>query len=93
MFQHPFGRIQVGTKAYLLHLVRYVHFNPQKHGLVADFREWPYYSYHSLTSREPTRLQREAVLGWFNGVDGFLAVHRIQPDEGKLALLTPDDFD
>jgi putative transposase len=44
LFQHPFGRIPVLTQSYLIQLVRYIHFNPQKHGLVSDFREWPYSS-------------------------------------------------
>jgi hypothetical protein len=93
LFQHPFGRIPVLTQAYLIHLVRYIHLNPQKHGLVSDFREWPYSSYHAYLSDQPTRLHRDDVLEWFDGAQGFVVAHQIPIDDQVLALLTPEDFD
>ncbi len=41
LFQRPFGRIEVADDRYFVTLVIYVHHNPQKHGFVADFRDWP----------------------------------------------------
>jgi hypothetical protein len=38
-------------------------------------------------------LQREDVLGWFDGSQGFAAAHQIPVDERVLAPLTPQDFD
>jgi putative transposase len=93
LFQHPFGRIPVLTQSYLIQLVRYIHLNPQKHGLVSDFREWPYSSYQAYLSNQPTRLQRDDVLGWFNGAQGFVTAHQIPIDDQVLAPLTPEDFD
>jgi REP element-mobilizing transposase RayT len=93
LFQHPFGRIPVDSGAYLVNLVRYIHLNPQKHGLVRDFREWPYSSYHAHVSHEETRLQREQVLSWFDGVQGFTARHASALEERAIAALTLDDFD
>jgi putative transposase len=93
LFQHPFGRIPVLTPSYLMQLVRYIHFNPQKHRLTGDFREWPYSSYHAHLSQQATRLRRENVLGWFDGPQGFAAAHQIPVDERLLAPLTPEDFD
>lgn len=37
LFRHPFGRLPVLTQTYLTRLVCYIHFNPQRHGLV----RWP----------------------------------------------------
>ena len=93
LFQHPFGRIPVLTQSYLVQVVRYIHFNPQKHGLVSDFREWPYSSYHAHLSTQTTHLLREDVLGWFEGAKGFVAAHHMPIDEKALAPLTPEDFD
>lgn len=93
LFQHPFGRIEVNSDAYLVNLVRYIHMNPQKHGLVRDFREWEYSSYHAHLSRQTTRLQRDDVLSWFQGVEGFTAMHNQTLDETTIAALAPDDFD
>ena len=39
LFQDRFGRIQVTADAYFTNLIYYIHHNPQKHGLVDDFRE------------------------------------------------------
>jgi len=93
LFQHPFGRIPVLTQDYLVRLVCYIHFNPQRHGLISDFREWPYSSYGAHLSDQATSLKREAVLGWFDGPRGFVATHEMAIDEQVLAPLTPDDFD
>jgi REP element-mobilizing transposase RayT len=93
LFQHPFGRIPVLTQPYLIQLVRYIHLNPQKHGLVTDFRQWPYSSYQAYLSNQPTRLQKDDVLGWFDGAQGLVAAHQIPIDDQVLAPLTPEDFD
>ena len=93
LFQRPFGRIEVSSDSYFMQLVTYIHQNPQKHGFVSDFRTWPYSSYQALLSTKPTRLQRDDVLTWFQGVDHFEDVHRYEVDERKIAPLVPDDFD
>jgi REP element-mobilizing transposase RayT len=93
LFQRPFGRIEVTTEAYLYRLVTYIHQNPRRHGFVADFREWPYSSYHALLSEKATQLKREDVLAWFGGRDRLVAVHDQPFPEGLLPILAPDDFD
>jgi len=90
LFQRPFGRIEVTAEDYFVNLITYIHQNPQRHGLVADFRTWLYSSYHALLSTQPTRLQREVVLTWFNGPAGVEATHRQKIIEHPLA---PEDFD
>jgi REP element-mobilizing transposase RayT len=93
LFQHPFGRVPVLTQTHLTRLVCYIHFNPQRHGLISDFREWPYSSYRAHLSDQATRLKREAVLDWFDGPRGFIAAHQMAIDESALAPLVPEDFD
>ena len=106
LFQHPFGRIQVDSQAYLLQLVRYIHRNPQKHGLVSDFREWPYSSYHTIVETHEThethetlkvsetfRVCRDEGLSWFDNLKGFSDSHHVPLDEAALEPLAPGDFD
>lgn len=93
LFEHPFNRIPVDSQRYLVQLVRYIHYNPQKHQLVSDFRDWPYSSYHAYLSKQATRLKRGEVLGWFDNLDGFLEAHKLPLDEAALEPLTMDDFD
>jgi putative transposase len=93
LFHNPFGRVSVTSDAHFVHLIAYIHQNPQKHGFVEDFRTWPYSSYHACLSRKPTRLMREEVLDWFDGPTAFQAFHRQAVNEAQLAPLVPDDFD
>lgn len=76
LFQRPFGRILVSDDAYFGYLVVYIHQNPQKHGFVDDFRDWPYSSYHALAGEKPTRLDRATLLDWMGGPPGFHMAHR-----------------
>ena len=93
LFQHPFGRIQVDSQSYLLQLIRYIHHNPQKHGLVSDFRNWPYSSYHTHLANQVTRLRRADVLDWFNTPTGFIDAHSVPLEDAAIESLSPDDFD
>jgi REP element-mobilizing transposase RayT len=93
LFQRPFGRIEVTTEAYLYRLVTCIHQNPQRHGLVADFREWPHSSYHTLLSEGATRLKRDEVSEWFGGRDGLIAMHGQAFPESLIPILAPEDFD
>ncbi len=93
LFQHPFGRIEVTSDAYFVQLVTYIHQNPQKHGFVADFRDWPYSWYHTLLVTKPTRLKRDEVLAWFGGVDNLEAAHCQEVAHRQIAALAPEDFD
>ncbi len=93
LFQRPFGRIPVTTDAYFARLIVYIHQNPQKHGFVEDFRDWPYSSYHALLSDKSTHLQREVVLGWFNGAQNVAAMHSSEMTDRDIVALVPEDFD
>jgi putative transposase len=93
LFEHPCGRVPVTQESYLVHLVTYIHQNPQKHGFVTDFRAWPYSSYHAMISQQPTRLQRDEVLAWFQGLAAFEEAHRRMAPDAQIAPLVPDDFD
>ncbi|RRR74463.1 MAG: hypothetical protein EI684_06985 [Candidatus Viridilinea halotolerans] len=86
LFQDRFGRIEVTTEAYFARLVVYIHRNPQKHGFVADFRDWPWSSYHALTGTSATRLNRSAVLGWFGDQMEFHALHQADYTEDLTGL-------
>ena len=75
-----------------MRLVHYIHWNPQKHGFVDDFREYPYSSYAALLSERPTWLKRDIVLEWFNGPSGLAGFHQMMTDEKEIAELIGDDY-
>jgi putative transposase len=92
LFERPFQRIAVTLDGYFTQLVVYIHRNPQKHGFVDDFRDWPYTSYHTLLSIKPTHLRRQDVLTWFDGEAGLQDRHREEIREEKIRPLLLDDF-
>ena len=57
-----------------------------------DFRNWPYSSYRTTVSAKPTRIQREAVLDWFDGRAGFETSHSSSINESVIEPLIADDF-
>jgi REP element-mobilizing transposase RayT len=65
LLEHPFKRKIVDSDCYFLNLVHYIHFNPQKHRFIEDFRQYPWSSYNAMISEKPTKLRREDVLHWF----------------------------
>ena len=81
LFQTPFKRAKIDSNYYLKSCVRYIHTNAQKHGLVKDFRDYPWSSYHSYLSQKPTKLHREQAIEWFVDLIGFLEQHNQMPED------------
>ncbi len=73
-------------------LITYIHRNPQRHGFVADFRDWTWSSYKAILSSKPTKIQRDEVLAWYNGRSQFVDAHLTGVDERLIAPLLMDDF-
>ena len=84
LFQRPFGRIPVTHDAYFYNLITYIHRNPQTHGFVDDFRDWPYTSYDAILPDKPTRVEKTAVLDWYSSNQQFQEAHQSAPDEKPL---------
>ena len=93
LFEGSFKRIEVTTERYFTHLLFYIHFNPQKHGFVADFRDWPWSSFNSLLAVGQTKLQRTEVMDWFGSTEAFRRFHQGEVDEKTIQPLIGDDFD
>lgn len=92
LFEERFGRIPVTSERYMMNLIFYIHFNPQKHGFVTDFRDWQWSSYHALRSKGNTKLSRNQVLDWFDDVMQFEAFHSRMVDERAIAFLIDEDL-
>ncbi|MFD2248391.1 transposase [Pontibacter ruber] len=92
LFQKRFKRKEVTSEVYFTRLIHYIHFNPQHHGLIDDFSDWPFSSYHSLLSKSKTLLRRENVLAWFGGRDWYRKFHEESAAEfNSIAPLIEDD--
>ncbi|MEQ6167545.1 hypothetical protein AAOE16_10145 [Ekhidna sp. MALMAid0563] len=90
LFELPFRRIPIEHDYYFSRLVYYIHFNPQKHGLIDDFREYPHSSYHAHLSDKSTKLQRKEVIDWFGDKKSYKEFHQSFQD---LRDINPVTFD
>ncbi len=75
LFQKNFKRIVVSNEFYFNQLIYYIHANPQRHGIVEDFKKYPYSSYTSILSEKPTKLLRKETLEWFGSKQSFETFH------------------
>ncbi len=78
LFENPFKRIEVKDEVYFTRLVAYIHRNPEKHGIIDDFKTYPYSSYLAHRQDGATRLQRKELLDWFGGTKDYVAFHEQQ---------------
>lgn len=90
MFERPFRRIPVNDYLYFTQLICYIHTNPQKHGFVKDFQDYPYSSYHSHLSNKETKLMRKEVIDWFGGVEAYKKIHQLVFKEAKFEKVIVD---
>lgn len=91
LFEEHFGRIEVDSDRYFTNLIFYIHFNPQKHGFVDDFRGWEWSSYGAMLNTAPTTLRRADVLDWFDGREAFAAFHKGVVDERAIEAFVAKD--
>jgi hypothetical protein len=75
LFDEPFRRILIESDIYFTEMIQYIHFNPQKHKFVKDFRDYPHSSYHSHLHISATKLEREKVISWFGSKEAFEKFH------------------
>ena len=92
LFEKPFKRIEVTSEEYFINLIFYIHFNPQRHGFVDDFRGWLWSSYSELLGQLSDWLSRDYVLNWFGGVERCEAFHQGVVDERAIRHLIEEDF-
>ncbi|MCY7351243.1 MAG: hypothetical protein LH606_11340 [Cytophagaceae bacterium] len=80
LFQTPFKRSRIDTDAYLTQVIYYIHANPQKHGIIQDFRTYEWSSYHRIIESRPSKLCKADVLNWFGGEEPYLRYHEEKQD-------------
>jgi putative transposase len=87
LFQRPFKRKKIMEQEYLKQVIYYIHRNPLHHKFISNPAEYPYSSYQRIIGNQPTVLQREQVLEWFDGRKNFMEYHMMQFDDYKDKML------
>ncbi len=91
LFEERFSRNPVMKTSYLLELIFYIHFNPQKHGFISDFRDWQWSSYKSIIKIGHTNLKRADVIELFGSKREFEEFHTGIIDDRKLSEIVDQD--
>ena len=76
LFESPFERKLVINDEYISSLIYYCHYNAQLHGMVSDFKDWPYSSYHPILENNNNIVAVDRVLEWFGGRQPFIDQHQ-----------------
>lgn len=78
LFISNIKRKAIESEDYFTRCITYIHQNPLHHGFMKKFQNWKFSSMASILSEKPTKVEREAVLSWFGGKEGFMDDHFIQ---------------
>jgi REP element-mobilizing transposase RayT len=87
LFENRFGRKLVTNDRYFCTLIRYIHQNPVRHGIVDNLSDWPYSSYDAILHDKQTRVAKTAVFDWFGSPAQFQDAHQTEVDEHLLEQL------
>jgi REP element-mobilizing transposase RayT len=87
LLEEPFRRKLIDNESYFTSLIYYVHFNPQYHGFVDDFRKWEFTSWHFLVNNQQTFLAKEQIFNWFGSKENFENAHLSNIDLNKIPPL------
>ncbi len=81
LFIRNFKRILLEDDDHLKYLFFYIHYNPAKHGISNNFKEYKFSSYEAYFSKKQTKVAKTHGLELFDGLEGFLNFHNHFHDE------------
>jgi REP element-mobilizing transposase RayT len=75
LFEGRFKRKLIKSNLHFYQTIAYIHQNPQKHRLVADYREWEHSSYWNYHQRDAGDLLKEELLSDKVLCDSIMSLH------------------
>jgi hypothetical protein len=93
LFEGPFKRVLVGDDYYLTYLIHYIHANPEKNHLCADFRTWDWSSYKYIVTPSESVVDRKFVLDWFGSLREFTQFHMKEDQDVDIRTFLSGDED
>ncbi|MCE4565738.1 transposase [Maribellus sp. CM-23] len=83
LFDPKYKRLEICDQSYLEYAIFYTHFNPEKHGISNNFRNYKYSSYKAILGNSKTKMDRKLVLDLFGGKESFVDYHQGWHEERK----------
>ncbi|HKI87830.1 MAG TPA: hypothetical protein VKA38_02300 [Draconibacterium sp.] len=87
VFDPKYKRLEINSQEYLQYAIFYVHYNPEKHGIIENFKKYRYSSFKALTGTTKTRIDRKLVMEIFEDKEGFLNYHDVLHEERSKVIL------
>ncbi|RXK50930.1 hypothetical protein [Aquirufa rosea] len=87
LFERPYRRIPVEDESYFTQLIKYIHLNPEYHGIAHDFKQYKNSSYQDFTSLKRSFVDKKSVLDYFDGMEGFKEFHATEMNEKNIINL------
>ncbi len=81
LFQNRFKSEVVETDKYFLTVLRYIHQNPLKAGMVQDIKQYRWSSYHEYFSKDNLIVDKEFVFDYFKDLEGFIEFMEEENDD------------
>ena len=75
LFDRSFKRLEITKHDYLEYAIFYTHFNPEKHGIVDNYKNYKYSSYKALDGNKKTKMDRKLVYRIFGDKEDFIHYH------------------
>lgn len=76
LFYKPFKRVKIDKDTQFTMAVVYINANAAKHKLVSDFTTYPWSSWKSIISNQPTSLLRNEIKEWFGNMETCIKTHK-----------------
>lgn len=87
LFDPKYKRLEITSQDYLQYVIFYSHYNPEKHGVVKNFKGYRYSSFKALSGNAKTRINRELVMEIFEDKESFSNYHDVLHEERSEVIL------
>nr|WP_319398399.1 hypothetical protein [uncultured Carboxylicivirga sp.] len=87
LFDPKFKRLEIDKDEYLKYLIFYAHYNPEKHGVINDYRYYHFSSYNAYATFSKSEIARKRVMNLFGGIDEFMDYHQFVHSERQNLIL------
>jgi hypothetical protein len=81
LFQGRYKVSEITSESYFTRIITYIHQNPLVAGLVKNMEDYRYSSFAAYLSDKETLINKQDVLDWFGGLDGFINDHKMPVED------------
>jgi putative transposase len=75
LFLDYIRRVEIERDSQFSNCIFYIHKNPVHHGLTKSIETWKWSSYQSILFHSDDFIEKEKVIDWYGGKEGFIEFH------------------